>query len=154
MKVYAKSGGFHCFGCGAGGSVIDLVMQAFKTDMPTACQMLNKDFSLGLDFDENKPARRKSKSELLAEAKRDYEERRARKKAEEHLKALERASDEAEVEAVKVLRQAYAFEPRRVSGAITDEYAEAVRMLPAVLYEAEEAERELYEELGIGKKRD
>lgn len=151
MKVYAGTGGFHCFGCGAGGSVIDLVMQAFKIDVPSACQMLNRDFGLGLDL-EDRPRRRMTKGEQLAQAKKEYEERRARKKAEQHLTALESAYNEAECEAIKVLRDVAFFDPKRVSGEITNEYAEAVRRLPVVLYEAEEAERELYETLGIGRK--
>ena len=29
MKVYKGNGGYHCFGCGAHGSIIDFVMQYF-----------------------------------------------------------------------------------------------------------------------------
>ena len=49
LKVYSgNKTGWHCFGCGAGGSVIDFVMKLFDIDFRQACVRLNMDFSLGL----------------------------------------------------------------------------------------------------------
>ncbi|MDK2962057.1 MAG: hypothetical protein PWP20_1183, partial [Eubacteriaceae bacterium] len=41
---------FHCFSCGAGGSVIDLVMELFELSSIDAVKKINNDFGLGLDL--------------------------------------------------------------------------------------------------------
>ena len=74
LKVYPGSGGWHCFGCGAGGSVIDFVMRLFDITFPQAIVRLSADFNLGLSNDTTTPQVR---SELI-EARR----REAEKKAE------------------------------------------------------------------------
>lgn len=51
MKLYPGNGGFHCFGCGAGGSVIDFTAQLFGLGPLDAVWKLNMDFSLGLEID-------------------------------------------------------------------------------------------------------
>lgn len=49
LKVYdGNKTGWHCFGCGAGGSVIDFVMRLFGLSFAQACLKLNCDFGLGL----------------------------------------------------------------------------------------------------------
>ena len=48
MKVYKGNGGYHCFGCGAHGSIIDFVMQYFGLNFQDSISKLNDDFSLGL----------------------------------------------------------------------------------------------------------
>ena len=48
LKLYPGSGGFHCFGCGAHGSVIDFVMKLFHLNFQQALLRLNSDFRLGL----------------------------------------------------------------------------------------------------------
>ncbi len=40
--VYEDRGGWYCYGCHAGGSVIDFVMQADSIDFKSACQMLSR----------------------------------------------------------------------------------------------------------------
>lgn len=154
MKVYDGDRGVHCFGCGMNGSVIDLTMRLFDIDFQSACRKLDADFGLHLYDEPIRPAIRKSRGELLAQARKEYEERKARESAEAHRMALECAHNEAEQEVIKVLRQMHEFDPRRISGAIVDEYADAVRRFPAVLYEAEMAEQDLYELLQIGVRRD
>lgn len=53
LKVYKEVGrGFHCFGCGAGGGVIEFIMQYFNLDFRAAIVRLNYDFRLGLINDE------------------------------------------------------------------------------------------------------
>lgn len=47
LKVYSgNKTGWHCFGCGAGGSVIDFVMKLFDIDFRQACVRINTDFHL------------------------------------------------------------------------------------------------------------
>ena len=56
LKVYSgNKAGWHCFGCGAGGSVIDFAMRYFGISFREACLRLNEDFHLGLS--DNKPSR-------------------------------------------------------------------------------------------------
>lgn len=49
LKLYERS--FHCYGCGAGGTVIDFVAMLFNLDPLDAVKRLNEDFHLGLDLD-------------------------------------------------------------------------------------------------------
>lgn len=74
LKIYPGERGWHCFGCGAGGSVIDFVMRLFDITFPQAIVRLSADFNLGLSNDTTTPQER---SELI-EARR----REAEKKAE------------------------------------------------------------------------
>jgi len=76
MKVYKEPGrGFHCFGeCGAGGSVIDFVMQLFDIDFRQAVVRINADFNLGLS--DEKPDRR-----AVAKWKREKEAEEAKLQA-------------------------------------------------------------------------
>jgi len=46
--VYPGNGGFYCFVCGAGTTVIDFVMRLFGMDFLDACRKLNEDFQLGI----------------------------------------------------------------------------------------------------------
>lgn len=51
LKLYPGTGGWHCFGCQRGGSVIDFVAQVFDLDMMGAVRKLNTDFALALPLD-------------------------------------------------------------------------------------------------------
>lgn len=65
LKVYTgDKTGWHCFGCGAGGSVIDFVMKLFDISFPQACVRLSSDFGFDLTSEE-----RTSQAELQALAK-------------------------------------------------------------------------------------
>ncbi len=55
FTIFPKTNSFKCFGCGAGGSVIDFVMQMYRTDALQAARKLDIDFNLGL-FD-HKPTK-------------------------------------------------------------------------------------------------
>ena len=48
LKVYPKTGGWHCFGCGRGGSVIDFVMEHEGVDFRTAVRAIDHALGLGL----------------------------------------------------------------------------------------------------------
>lgn len=48
LKLYDGERGFHCFGCGAHGSVIDFVMKLFNLNFRQAVMRLDSDFRLGL----------------------------------------------------------------------------------------------------------
>jgi hypothetical protein len=73
LKVYEQPGrGFHCYGCGKGGSVIDFVMELSNVDYPAALAQLNADFHLGLSMDKPDPS-------ALAQARRRREEEERRR---------------------------------------------------------------------------
>lgn len=48
LKIYRENKGWHCFGCGRGGSVIDFVMALFDLTFSQALVRLDEDFFLGL----------------------------------------------------------------------------------------------------------
>ena len=48
LKVYKGTGGWHCFGCGKGGSVVDFVMEQEGCDFRTAVIAIDKALRLGL----------------------------------------------------------------------------------------------------------
>lgn len=48
LKIYPATGGWHCFGCGRGGSVIDFVMEQEECTFSTAVKAIDKTLRLGL----------------------------------------------------------------------------------------------------------
>ncbi len=46
LKIYKGSNGWHCFGCGRGGSNIDFVKYLFGADFKQAAEMIIHDFNL------------------------------------------------------------------------------------------------------------
>ena len=87
LKVYSgNKTGWHCFGCGAGGSVIDFVMKLFDIDFRQACVRINTDSSLGLTGERPSHAERSALLEARRRAaeKQEALEREIREKAEEH----------------------------------------------------------------------
>lgn len=84
LKLYPGRGGFHCFGCGAHGTVIDFVMLLFDLDFGQALLRLNADFGLGLTA--SRPSRseasriareRAREAKELEDYRREYRERTA-----------------------------------------------------------------------------
>lgn len=55
LKVYKGTGGWHCFGCGKGGSVVDFVMEQEGCDFRTAVAAIDKALRLGLTDPEEDP---------------------------------------------------------------------------------------------------
>lgn len=74
LHIYPGTGGFHCFGCGANGSVIDFVMRLFDLNFRQAVLRLNADFQLGLT--DSKPDR--SARSAALEARREEQRKKAR----------------------------------------------------------------------------
>ena len=117
LKVYPGDRGWHCFGCGAGGSVIDFVMACFGLSFADACRKLNEDFSLGLT--DQRPTQAEcaalAKARAAAEAEREAEEALRNKMAEEHRRWW------------KIKQQ---FEPPKGSTYLHPLYGEALKRLP------------------------
>ena len=55
LKVYPGRGGWHCFGCGRGGSVIDFVQEQEGCDFRTAVRAIDNALRMGL-FDNREDA--------------------------------------------------------------------------------------------------
>lgn len=86
LKVYADPRrGWHCFGCGLGGTVIDMAMALWDTDFKGACARLNDEFRLGLDLHRA----------MTPEEKRAFRERIAyeQEKRERHRKRVQEAEE-------------------------------------------------------------
>ncbi len=83
LKVYDGNRGWHCFGCGRGGSVIDFAMELFNLDFRGACAHLNDEFRLGLSL-EPRPLTTSEKHQVR-ERDRARKVEQARKNAEEKL---------------------------------------------------------------------
>lgn len=82
LKLYDGEGGFHCFACGAHGSVIDFVMRLFDLNFRQAVLRINADFHLGLTS--SKPDRAACSAAL--EARR--EEQKRKDQAEENFRYM------------------------------------------------------------------
>lgn len=80
LKVYADPRkGWYCFGCGRGGTVIDLGMALWNTDFKGACVQLNEMFQLGLDTGNTLTAEEKQTlCERLRRGRKELERRRRR----------------------------------------------------------------------------
>ncbi len=77
LKLYPGAGGFHCFGCHKGGSVIDFTAQLFGLDPLGAVRKLNEDFQLGLPIDQRPTAKERAEAHRrkeLAATRRAFEE--------------------------------------------------------------------------------
>ena len=78
LKLYDGEGGFHCFGCGAHGSVIDFVMKLFDLNFRQAVMRLDSDFNLGLSrqkqqFSDYSAAVEKRRAEIRAKEREERE---------------------------------------------------------------------------------
>ena len=82
LKLYDGEGGFHCFACGAHGSVIDFVMRLFDLNFRQAVLRINADFHLGLTS--SKPDRAARSAALEAR----QEEQRRKDQAEENFRYM------------------------------------------------------------------
>ena len=63
LKIYEGKGGFYCFGCNKGGTVIQFVMDYFKISYMDALKKLDSDFRLNiLSADEDQEVTRRYKN--------------------------------------------------------------------------------------------
>lgn len=72
MSFYDGNQKFHCFGCGAGGDVIDLVQKLLNLSKMEALRELNDDFRLGLDLD-TPPSPEKVRMAIADRRRRQHE---------------------------------------------------------------------------------
>lgn len=91
FKIYPGTGGFYCFGCGAGGDVVSFAEKLFGLSPAAAARRLDADFGLGL-FDAPAP-----------DVAKDWQKRRAERLA------AEAAAEQARWAVTLVLRGIYAL---------------------------------------------
>lgn len=123
LKIYPGSGGWHCFGCNSGGTVIDFVMKLFDLNFRQAVLRINADFHLGLTT--SKPDRAARSAAL--EARR--EERRHKEQAEKNFRLMAQ-----ELHYWQEVRDT--FQPVRQGDEVFYHplYVEAVKRLPYLEY--------------------
>lgn len=85
LKVYPGGRGWHCFGCGAGGSVIDFVMLMSGTDFKEAVRIINDEFNIGM------PMRGKLSYREKRALQKRYSGLEAAKQAEEQVREVKKA---------------------------------------------------------------
>lgn len=71
LKLYPGKGGFYCFGCHIGGSVLDFVAQLYSLDALGAARRLNDDFHLGLPIDRQQTPQERTEAARAAAKRRE-----------------------------------------------------------------------------------
>ena len=128
LKLYSgERPGWHCFGCGRGGTVIDFVMKLFNLSFQQAILRLCSDFGIHMGLDLPVPSRRQEVRELEAARRREAERKAAMEV--EHRAAVE------EYRYLWEIRQYFETEAPPVSMEdIHPLYAEALRRLSCLEY--------------------
>ena len=146
LKLYSDQRGWHCFGCGAGGTVIDFVMKLFDIPFRQAILRINADFALGLTWDKPDPAVRSA----VLEARR----REVQQKAE--LEQLKEKYRELAAEHRYWWDVLKCFPPTIEdweAGYIYPLYIEALKEQPYLEHQLDELERKISEvKAGRGRK--
>lgn len=70
LKLY-QNGTWHCFGCGQGGTSIDMVVALYGLSPLDAVRWLNENFSLALPLDRQQTQRERAKAVRAAEKRRE-----------------------------------------------------------------------------------
>lgn len=79
LKVYKGNKGYYCFGCGAGGDIIDFIQKAFNLSFMEAISKLNLDFNLNLDLRNANPQYKQTSVYIEAKKEQFKEDMRKRK---------------------------------------------------------------------------
>ena len=119
FKIYPESNSFYCFGCGAGGDVIDFVRLLYGLDFRQACIRLEADFGL---------------VGVQNTASPELSERAKKRNAE---KAEYKALKERFVRYSQIIRD---NRPKAVGEPLSPEFNEAIKELPHIEYRLRELE--------------
>lgn len=79
LKLYPKTRGWYCFGCGAGGDVISFAKRYYGITFTQALERLNYDFALGLQIGQPDGVARVKQALLAAKRRIEAEKERERK---------------------------------------------------------------------------
>ena len=139
LKVYPGDSGWYCFGCHAGGDVLDFVRLYFGLSFPAACEKLNVDFQLGL------PIGKQHSRQEQAEAQRKAEERKkAIEDRKKRAESLQKAYDDALTEWVMLDTIKRECAPESPETPFSAAFAYALRNIDGAAYRLAEAEANLY----------
>lgn len=123
LKIYKGSRGWHCFGCGANGDVIEFVKLFFNVDFPAAIGIIDHDFNLGL-----------TKKPTLTQYRKRQERVRAvneeKKKRQEEEKRYWEIFDRWKRYSEDIVR----FAPKSPDEEYDDRFVEACKKLPYTEY--------------------
>ena len=140
LKAYPNGGGWHCFGCGEGGTVIDFTMRYFGLSCMDAIKKLNDDFNLNLPIGHKLSLKQwKEAKEKVRQLRIEQEQRQ--KLHQDLRKRYQDALDQFVAYDVVLSMKA----PEKATDAISDEYADALHDIARARYELDSAEAELYE---------
>ena len=89
FMLYEKNKSFYCFGCGAGGNVINLVAKVFNITYYEAMKRLDEDYSLGLFQKVIKTETRRSKETVERARKQLKQEQLQLKQKDNYFKLLD-----------------------------------------------------------------
>lgn len=140
FKVYKGQGGYHCFGCGASGDVIDFVQKYYNLTFREALSKLNDDFHIGLPIGEERTPRQK-----IADAQKAFEAKRVKEAQQQAVEGAKSAHSDAFMRWLIVSAIVEKMRPKMEDFPGDGFWAAAVMMLPQTEWELEQAEIALYE---------
>lgn len=139
LKIYPGNGGYHCFGCGAHGGVIDFVMEYFRIDFQTAIVKINNDFRLGLPIGQKIDRRQQFEISKAA-----FEAKKAREKQMQEIEAVKKRYENALKRFTRFDKQRTRYRPQRGETALHPLFLEAIKNIAEAEYELDCAEIEVY----------
>lgn len=140
LKVYPGNKGWKCFGCGAGSSVIDFVMQYFNLSFLDAQKKINEDFRLGLPIGETL-----SREQQLEADRKAAERRKAQKEREAAYNRVLTAYHDALDKWIELDIMRRETAPKSPSEPINPNYLYAINHIDAAGYELDLASEALWQ---------
>lgn len=140
LKIYPGDRGWHCFGCGEGGSVLDFVMQYFGLNLMDAIKKTNADFNLKLPIGKKLSRRQQEEAD-----RRAYELRLKQQIKAQVRNRLNKDYQDALDRYCKYDTAMIKNAPQSDTEPLKREYIEAVLHLPYARYELDMAEFALWE---------
>lgn len=140
-KVYPGDRGWHCFGCHAGGDVLDFAQQYFGLNFQEAAAKLNDDFGLGIPI-----GRTLNRAEQEEAKRREAERRRKAEEKRQRLQALQDAYEKALAEYAACDTIMLRCAPISPATGFSDVFCWAAKNIDRAWYELKEAEAALFAE--------
>ena len=139
-NMVVRDRSFHCYVCGAGGTILDFVMLYCGTDLSGAEQILNDQFGLGLPI-----GREPTRAEQTALERKARLRRLERERKERELERLQIAYDKALTEWVRMDRIVSEMAPDGPLDAPDAKWVEAVKKIDWAAQVLSQTESELAE---------
>lgn len=137
-RIYPETNTFYCFGCGAGGNVIDFVAKISDKTFYEAMRLINTDFALNLPFDRQLTVREKT-AFRIRQKERAEEERIRKEKNDEIYIDYWQKFDRYE----QIKRQKEKYKPNKGDTVLHPFFVEALRLIDNAKFELDIAESEV-----------